>query len=296
MSTTQIKIILTNVDRSSSYTLNFKLFNTPIAKKWLDEIKEFDRNGQPFDDRERFYNFPYSKYTKEYVVAYLNNLIDTINRYSPGLITEQADVNMLQDTLNYLHHIFEVYHGLYDQQGSNKFFNNAPADVKQALADLNIWIHRFESLGDFPRLVGTWYKKPCRKPLADEDFNEFSLKEQWGDLKINYCEVGKTLFDLYHDQDQYIEPEAFKPLAYYSVDFTVRFTNKSKEYYSDLENKVWEYFDEHEEFFHANGYTKFSPKLSLGWITVGRLINQESRDEILNSIGLHQHIKEISLI
>lgn len=295
MLNTYIKIILSNANESSCYALNFKLFDTPIAKKWLEELKEFDHQGQPFDDRERFYNFPYSKYTKEYIVKHINKLIDILNDYSPGLITRKATADMTQDTLNYLHHIFEVYHGLYDQQQSNEFFRKAPLSVQQALGSLNIWIHRYESLNDIPRFVGTWYGKPERKLLANEDFKHFSLIEQWGDLKINYCEVGKTLFDLYADNDQYIDPAAFKPLHYYSVDFTVRFTDKNEDYYSALTNDVWKYFDAHEQFFSLQGYKKFDPKLSLGWITIGRLIYNDSKDNVINAIGKHQIIKEIIL-
>jgi len=289
----KLQIQLTNVDQTSTYDLDFEINDTSIAHKWLREVKEFDKHGQPFDDKERFYNFPHSKYTPTYVVNYLNELIDTINSHSSGLIEKRATESMTQDTLNYLHHIFEVHHGLYDQQTNNKFYKNAPEEVKQALADLNIWIHRFESLGEMPRFVGTWYGKSCRKTLDEDDFNEFSLTEHWGDLKINYCEIGKTLFDLYHDKDTYIDKDAFKPLSYYSVDFTVRFTDKSEEYYSKLENEVWEYFDQHNEFFTKLGYSKFDPKLSLGWITVGKLINQESRKKIIESIGLHQRIGKI---
>lgn len=287
-----IKIILGNAS-NSTYTLTFELLDIPIAHKWLNELAEFIDNNQPFDDRERFYNFPYSKFTTEYVVNYLNSLIDTINEYAPGLVEHRAFATMSQDTLNYLHHIFEVYHGLYDEQQSNTFFNNAPLNVKQALSDLNIWIHRYETLNGMPRFVGTWYGKPSRKVLAEEDFQHFSLVEHWGDLMINYCEVGKNLFDIFHDNDQYIDPIAFKPLHYYSVDFTVRFTNESDQYYNNLTDQVWEYYDTHQTFFQTHGYKKYDPKLALGWLSIGKIITIESKEVVLDQIGKHQYIKEI---
>ena len=295
MSKKTIKIQLTNQDETSTYDLDFEMDNTSIADKWLEEAKEFIDNGQPFDDRERFYNFPHSKYTAEYVVDYLNKLIDTINSYAPGMIEKRATIFMPQDTLNYLHHIFEVNHGLYDQQQDNEFFSNAPQSVRQALADLNIWIHRFESLGEMPRFVGTWYGKPCRKELSDEDFKQFSMIESWGDLKINYCEIGKTLFDLYHDNDQYIDKDAFKPLRHYSVDFTVRFTEQPAYQWAEEEARVWEYYHKHEKFFKELGYTIGDNKLSLGWITVGRIKTDSPRDEVIEQIGRHQRIGKIIL-
>lgn len=294
----KLKITLCNTEKScnSTYDLWFELHDTDISKKWLEELSEFIDNGQPFDDRERFYNFPHSKYTAEYVVNYLNDIIDIINAYSPSLVETRAFVGMEQDMLNYLHHIFEVYHGLYDQQSTNQFFSQAPIEVRQALRDLNIWVHRYESLGDIPRFVGTWYGKPSRKRLADEDFKHFSFSENWGDLKINYCEVGKTLYDLYHDNDQYIEADAFKPLHYYSVDFTVRFATGSLEYYETVENEIWDYYDLHEDFFKSRGFEKYDPKLAVGWIPVARIITAETKEAVIESIGRHQCIQSINII
>lgn len=290
----QIKIVLGN-ENNSTYILTFELFDTPIATKWFDELMKFIKHDQPFDDRERFYNFPYSKFTEEYVVNHLNTLIDTINNYSPNLVTQYASLNMSQDTMNYLHHIFEVYHGLYDAQQTNVFFADAPCQVQKALADLNIWIHRYETLNDIPRFVGTWYTSPGRKLLSEGDFEHFSLVEDWGDLMVNYCEVGKNLFDLFHDNDSYIDPAAFKPLHYYSLDFTVRFTDKSEQYYNELTDKVWEYYDANREFFVAQGYTKYDPKLALGWLRIGRIVTTDTKDIVLDAIGRHQFIKEIMI-
>jgi len=290
----QIKIVLGN-ENNSTYILTFELFDTPIAAKWFDELMQFIKHDQPFDDRERFYNFPYSKFTEEYVVNHLNTLIDTINNYSPNLVTQHASLNMSQDMMNYLHHIFEVYHGLYDAQQTNVFFADAPRQVQKALANLNIWIHRYETLNDIPRFVGTWYTSPGRKLLSEGDFEHFSLVENWGDLMVNYCEVGKNLFDLFHDNDSYIDPVAFKPLHYYSLDFTVRFTDKSEKYYNELTDKVWEYYDAHREFFVAQGYTKYDPKLALGWLRIGRIVTTDTKDIVLDAIGRHQFIKEIMI-
>jgi hypothetical protein len=294
MNNEKLVIILTN-DDNSVYELEFELFDTDIAKKWLQEVREFISNEQQIDDPLRFYNFPNSQYTKQYVVDYLNDLVGIINNYAPGLITKYVDIDMSQDTLNYLHHIFEVYHGLYDEQKNNKFFNDAPDKVKYALRDLNIWIHRFESFGKIPRFVATCYQRG-RKPLSDEDFKHFSLTEQWGDLNINYCEVGKTLVNLYQDEDQYIDPQAFKPLHNYSFDFTVRFTDKDVNYYNDLSNNVWEYFDDHSTFFLSQGFEKFDPKLSVGSITVGRLAQKHSKNQTIFQISRHQKIKEIKIL
>lgn len=291
-----VSIMLANEDNSSQINIDFKLRDTDISRKWLIELDEFIRSKQNVDDTRRFYNFPYSTYTKSFVAKELNRVVDTINSYSPELIKVTVQENITQDTLNYLHHIFEVYHGLYDEQKSNTFFNNAPIEVQLALRNLNILVHRYESLGAIPRFVATWYGKPTRKLLAEKDFNEFTLIETWGTMYINYCEVGKTLFDLYNDNDTHIDPAAFKPLQYYSMDFTVRFTDKNINYYRNLEEKVWQYYDNNEEFFNNRGYFKYDPNLSLGLIPVADLILTNSKEQMIDLIGKHQKIKSINIV
>ena len=45
----------------------------------------------------------------------INNCIDIINTYKPGFIEKRLYDTIDQDTLNYLHHIFEVYHGMLNE-------------------------------------------------------------------------------------------------------------------------------------------------------------------------------------
>jgi hypothetical protein len=275
--------------------LYFDLVDTSITHKWLKHLNLFIEAGQPWDDLKRFYNFPNSEYTHDRVVDHLRRLIQTINDYSPGLIQKSIGHSPTQDDLNYLHHIFEVYHGLYDQQSSNEFFSKAPVAVQDALGDLNIWIHRYETLNAFPRFVATWKYKPYRDLIEDNEFELFTLQEDWGDLRLNYCEIGKTLYDLWHDNDQYIAPDAFKPQSHLCVDFTVRFHSDSAQDLKNTEQLIWKYFEQNQDFFHRQGYKKYDSKLSLGSITLGKLIMTQSKSQIIEMISQHQCIKSIKV-
>ena len=255
------KVIITLTNNHTDYELQFDLLNTSITQKWLKHLNLFIDTGQPWDDIKRFYNFPNSEYTRERVSGHLQYLANIINSYAPGVIEKEIGNDITQDDLNYLHHVFEVYHGLYDQQSNNEFFSNAPVQVQNALGDLNIWIHRYETLNAFPRFVATWKYKPYRDLITDDEFDLFTLHEDWGDLRLNYCEIGKTLYDLWHDNDQYIAPDAFRPQHHMCFDFTVRFAESSKENSQDVEKNIWEYFDKNKEFFQSQGYKKYDPKL-----------------------------------
>jgi len=288
-------ITLTLTNHTSDYELYFDLVDIPIAHRWHQEVNIFVQHNQPWDDPQRFYNFPNTVWNQESTAKKIQQLCETINAYSPGLIIIPKSSSITQDELNYLHNIFERYHGLYDQQITNQFYSNAPTEVQQALGDLNIWIHRYESLGGIPRFVMTWRDKPGRQPIQDTDFGHFSLAEEWGDLRLNYCEIGKPLYDLWHDNDRYISHDAFKPQHWFAFDFTVRFATEPKEHFDQVENQIWTYFDQNADMFSTLGYEKHDPKLALGAITVAKLQQHQPRDVIMQMIDQHQTVKSISI-
>lgn len=288
-------ISLTLTNGASDYELLFELVDIPIARRWQQQVEVFINHGQPWDDTTRFYNFPNTTWNQQTTAAKIQDLCHIVNNYSPGLISVPESSAITQDQLNYLHNIFEKYHGLYDQQSSNKFYSQAPMEVQRALGDLNIWIHRYETLGGIPRFVMTWSGKPVRQPIQDSDFQHFALEENWGDLRLNYCEIGKSLYDLWHDNDQYIAEEAFRPQHWFAFDFTVRFSTHSKEYYMQTEQEIWKYFDANQEKFNQLGYHRNDPKLSLGSITVAKLQYQSSKQTVLDQIDQHQQVKNIAI-
>lgn len=290
------KVIITLTNGDSDYELAFNMLNTSLTQQWVKHLNLFTQSGQPFDDPERFYNFPNTKYTEPVVAAKLQELAATIKNYAPNIIDKTIASPISQDDLNYLHHVFEVYHGLYDQQDQNEFYKNAPRHVQDALADLNIWVHRYESLNSAPRFVATWKYKPYRDQFTNNEFTYFKLQEDWGDLRLNYCEIGKSLYDLWHDNDQYIAPGAFQPHHHYCLDFTVRFTDEPNTYYQETEAKIWDYYDQHQEFFQKLGYNKYDPKLSLGSITIGKIATTDTKEKVIADIARHQCVKSVQYI
>jgi chaperone required for assembly of F1-ATPase len=89
------------------------------------------RDPYPLDHLDRFYGFNSLEQEESHALKLIQASIDTINNYKP-VITRQITTVADQDTLNYLHSIFEQYHGLLDQQ-SQEFFKTAPPEVKMAL-------------------------------------------------------------------------------------------------------------------------------------------------------------------
>lgn len=281
-------------DHSDKITLTFKLRTHPLIAKWVERVRSAQQH-YTIDDPTRFYGFGTKQEQQTQALYLINNCIDTINSFEPIVDRKLTKIND-QDTLNYLHHIFEVYHGLLDQQ-THELWLRAPNTVRQALADLNILVHRCESVyrGAKPRHVVTWYGLPKTEVLADEDYQWFELGSKFGTVYLNYVEIGKTLEDFAHDNDQYIADEAFRPFCHYSADFNVRFWSDSNRQIEENRSIIKSYYDNHLQFFKDRNLTWDDPKLAIGQIPVADL-EHENIDIILLELEKHQYVKSVSFI
>ena len=120
---------------NDTIALRYRLRDNPIVAKWINKLQQTQAQQIPIDDPARFYGLGSKEEQIAYAFAEINKQIDIINSHENIVerrLTDLAD----QDTLNYLHHIFEVYHGLLN--APSKFFLTAPPNVQRALGDLNI--------------------------------------------------------------------------------------------------------------------------------------------------------------
>jgi len=274
-------------------TLKFDLLDNPHTKLWVERMA--NRNDYSLDHPDRFYGFGDTNEEIVRAEQYIQRCINTINTYE-DIIKRPFTNYQDQDCLNYLHNIFERYHGLLDQQ-STEFWNGAPDSVKQALAELNLAVHRCETAarGGRPRFVCTWYGMPKTLHLPQQSMLKYgTLCSFFGTVYLNYCEIGKTLEDLTMDRDNYIADEAFKPFDFYSADFVVRFWDDTAE---DIQSKLVrmrEYYNTHQEFFQSRGYTKFDdPRLLPLRFPVAQLIETMPRQQLLTEIKQRQYVSRV---
>lgn len=283
------------IELANTLTLQFRILDTPVAKLWLDRMAL--RNQYPLDHPNRFYGFNPAEKEQSVALSMIQSTINTINNYSP-IITRQISSAKDQDTLNYLHNIFERYHGLLDQQ-AQEFFVNAPPEVKRALADLNIDVHRCEAVihGNYPRFVCTWYGLPKTETLDDELIKQYgTLSPKFASVCLNYCEIGKTLDDLTRDRDNYIADEAFKPFSHYSADFNVIFYEETPNEIADRINKLEKYYFEHYDFFCKHGYPELhDPRLLPLRFPVAELVETMPREQLLQEIQQRQQITKVTI-
>ena len=285
-----MKHLVIVLGQSDPLTLQFKIRNTVVARLWIDRMQV--RGNYPLDHPKRFYGFNTPEQEKAQAVDTIQQCISTINAHLP-IITKPFEYT--QDCLNYLHNVFEKYHGLLDQQNT-QYWNTAPVPVQQALAELNIAVHRCETalVQGNPRLVCTWFGMPKTERLSTKLQQEYGTSEiTFGTVYLNYCEIGKTAEDLAHDNDKYIAGEAFKPFDHYSADFNVQFDNRSLlKKYANVDN----YICQHQDFFLAYGIKNvYNIKAQPLRFPVADLEYSGNKKDLLEKIAQRQHVQQVTI-
>jgi hypothetical protein len=276
-------------NNQDSLTLPFKLYNTDIAVKWFNCLKQIIDKNPKLKENDRLYQFPNDNWTVSTIIDKLNEKIDIINSWEQ-CIPMRASGN--QETLNSLHKFFENLRG--GVLATADFFVNAPANIQTAVSDFNVLIHRLEDLqksaaSSKPRIVVT-FEEFQRFPLDDADYNQFTLDIKFGEVYINYCEVGKPLWDVYRDRDEIVGDNNIRPLRYYSAEMQIAFCNGS--YRPELP-KFWSWFDSKSQFLSNLGFIKYDKHLSLGNIPVAKLETSQLDQEIINSISKFKTINRV---
>ena len=121
-----------------SITLRYKLRSNPVVLKWAERVK-LAQLKYPIDNPDRFYGFGPIEHQRALALEHINACITIINQ-EQDLVWRRPESVFDQDCLNYLHHIFEVYHGLLDQNPESN------PRLKSALARLNVLVHQCESV------------------------------------------------------------------------------------------------------------------------------------------------------
>ena len=250
------KLVVTLTNKVEDKDLVFDIYDTAIANKWKDEIIK----QPPLHEVNRFQGWPSSGKTVEHYKQELKKIIDIVNDYRSDTI-QQTSINSQQE-LNYLHTFFENLRGTSDK--GTEFYNQAPEHVKNAVDNFNKLIHECEHTmrDNDPTIVVTFNDKH-RYPLADSDYEHFTFKWKYGEVYINYCEVGKPLLDIFKDKDEMLGTEAIKPQSLYSADFMVKFGPTVPD---DFYNKR---LNEFEEWYAEQAY--YIKNRALGMIPVAIL-------------------------
>lgn len=281
------RLVITLAD---NFELCFNIRQTPLAELWIERMSM--RHAWPMDNPDRFYGFGTAQQEQQRAVDMIQQCVATVNSHQRII---DREFEYTQDCLNYLHNIFERYHGLLDQQTS-EYWHSAPDTVRQALANLNLAVHRCETAMETPcpRFVCTWFGMPKTKQLDVDTMKKYSdLKVNFGTVYLNYCEIGKTIEELARDNDIYIGDDAFRPFGYYSADFVVSFFEQ------DLRQKLdgmQQYIEQHQDFFLARGIENVYNLQALPLrFPVADLEYTGTQEELISQIRSRQLVREVTI-
>lgn len=281
------------INGSNELDVYYKLQTHAVVSKWVERLTSAQKLYN-IDNPSRFYGIgSYQNQLNQYQQE-LETCITAINKHR-HIIDRVVNWPPTQDDLNFLHHIFEVYHGLLDQQ-IHDFFVTADNETRLALANLNILVHKGESLlrGNKPRHVVTYFGLPKNKKLKQKDYQYFADQIKFGSVYLNYVEIGKTLEDLAMDDDHYIDQSAFKPFRHFSADFVVMFFDTDQHALNKKNELIHKFYEKNRSFFMKHKLNFDHPYMKPGRIPLAD-IDSHGR-EVLQLLETRQFVKCVQLI
>lgn len=205
-----------------------------------------------------------------------------------------------QKLLNEIHHHFEILSGpLWNVAPHLKYADRVGA---KAICELNELCHETES---FIRYEEHWKKQLCRGffrarfyphasvPLTLEDYQRFSLKMRFGEVRLHYAQRGKTHLDAYHDNDKDIGDQNITGLRFLTGLFDISFGSEPADHEFDaMAHRFRSWLIEKE-------VDPDQPELGLGFARVAVLNREDFADQtnygILQELSAYDDISEVKL-
>jgi len=296
--TLRVSMELRNAD-GKALPLEYTVLPTGLARRWFKELCRVHSQQLPLKYNDRIYNF-HSNPQRSLLAAWarLRTCAERIEAWRCGTVPELSaelgvadpfrelfaggepvrQVVRLQERLNVLHKRFEIMRGSIERPG--KTFQDAPLDLREAIQDYNLLIHRIESMLPFyipwrsppsPTVVAAFDHRRRRVKLRRSEMREFHLRLEFGCLYLNYCEVGKHVLEAYQDRDTVVGVANLRPQAHLSADAKAFFGadwGPSRSEGTARELRAW--WDAH-GLAAATGRAWGDPALALGYAPVARL-------------------------
>ena len=120
-----------------SLPVEYRLRDYPVVQRWAKLLIQAQQQYN-IDDPNRFYGFGHYDEQVSVALEKINHCITLIKLQYPDIQWGYVESVYDQTSLNFWHHVFEVYHGLLDQQQGH--------NIESALSELNISVHRCESV------------------------------------------------------------------------------------------------------------------------------------------------------
>lgn len=278
------------VTSSEKVRIHFELLDTDMVNRWHALMDRAVNARAPIHSSWGMHT---DESKKPGYLEKLNYHIAEFNKLTePGLhIPHHVDTNITQDILNEIHTFFDLYYYSLDcdeddtrPKAGKRQKSKDLIPVATHLHQINALVHMLESILEvefYKRkgLICAWFSARYYQgtgygyfsaPLKENDYDHFTLAESFGDVFLNYPRAGKSLFDIYLNDDLDVLEKGFpaKPAKSISAGIIALFGNYVKNHKEELA-RFHEWWDA--KNIDRYGYRKGDKKHSLGYIKVGRL-------------------------
>ena len=290
------RFIIVRLSQKNSHTktfdLRFKLESNQFVHKWTERYLAAQQRQDPISEPWAFYNLN-QDWSEQTIVDFINQHIDVCNSLVPDMFDRKLTSVKDQDTLNYIHSVFERHHGQIDDWLTNVLFEKHGTRLRESLSHINQTVHRAESHNKDQYIRVVYFDLPKDYSFTAEDYALFTDTVDFGGLYTLYADVGKNLESLSQDNDNHHHD--FVPNLHYSVDFKIRFTEIDQAAAEIKKQRYKKYYDEHQDYFEQKGYIWGDPKLTTGAIKLAQLIYVDKQD-LLEQISKYNNIQSVFLI
>lgn len=235
-----IRIIFLNEEGKHS-ALDFQIYDTVIAQRWLETIRENQLDTNKFI-HSTFINRTIEDIPK--VHAELTEKIKLINQFYHILVPLHSEDTLLtHEQLNELHFHYEEY-GDYVKfmppgVESTKIIHSSFLRLNELI---HIYEYALESTKEFPcmSMLFDYYPQTIFKPIQERDKHFLRCNYKWGQVYLGYNTLGKDWTAAYSDNDlDLVKRQSVKPQRRFAAETWINFSRNDDEYTNSMMFEKW---------------------------------------------------------
>lgn len=314
---TYLKIVFQSENTFKTFNVYYKLLNNSVINKFIELINKI--NLEYFIET-RYNNFCINvgnlheiKNNKYNELMKNIELFENENNNNFIFHNKFEFNNINQNILNALHTEFEQYLVIFTNENciltskdnikniqlKNIFNEN---NIILYLNNINCLIHNLESLllnNNSNYITSGYYSTYLYSELfidpiklSDNEYNLFTVDIKWGELLLGYGTTGKSLYHIFKDNDIELLKKKFNlsPQEFITPNIMGMFLETDENHYNDFQK--WCFDNNIKELYNIDVN---DIKNSNGYIKLGDLVYENSREEFLSNLINYKNIINFSI-
>lgn len=297
-----LEIVLRNKN-DETITLEFEIYNNPLAKFWCNLLKQNLILKKIFKKHACFLGWVNNKNRNwNDLVKDINCNLKNLQELFPDKVADVVishNINELNsEFFNYTHQIFAELLG--HNKSITQEFSNSGKYERWEIVKLNHLSHelqayveniKYESNGIIRPFINGHFYKGTQKKIPSDLNSFFSIGNRWGEIYIGSIDVGKNYFDAYADNDEDVDSDHLMNISIGTGEFNIHFSEYNFDE-SEMENFL--------SWLRIKNVDTSDPSIRLGTGKVGIFKNiigfeHASRHEILDIISQYDDVYCIRL-